>query len=750
MPTPADRLLRCVRRIASQTGSAPNDSELLACFLAGRDPTAFEALVVHHGPMVLRVCQQVLGNRHDAEDAFQATFLVLARKAASVRPTGCLAGWLHGVACRVALGARTAARRRRREALAPNFAPPDPRPDPLAELTAREGLRILEEEVQRLPKAYRLPVTLCYLHGLTQEEAAAQLGWTPGSVKGRLERGRKLLRTRLTRRGLSLPAALMGTALAQETAPASLVASTVRAGLAFAAAGPGSIDGISPTVLLLAEGGKRGIATILMQLVVALTLTVGVAAAGASLLMHSTPAADQPVIGQVAEPPQPEGAKQTLDEWAGDPLPAGAVARMGSIRFWSGSTVQSVAFAADGKTLASGHADGTVHLWQADTGKEIGILQQPPTPVMALAFSSDGKLLATRGGGIVFQDNSIRLWEVSTGRELHRFGASPSGDVPSFEGSPSWAFRIAFSPDGKLLASGAGDVTSRDNLVRFWDVATGKELRQCRGHKGIIRCFAFASDGKTLASGSADGTVRLWDPTTGKELRRLDGHKGIVTALCYSPDGKLLVSGGEDRVIRLWEADAGKELNRLKVAGPVQALRFTEDRTLAWGDEAGVIHLVDVKTGQELRQSPGHLFGVSDLRLSPNGKVLASVGIGQDSSVYLWDVPTGKRLSPPADAHVRPISSVAFAADGRTLVSGSWDGTVRFWNPRTGKEVRPAVTGLYGAFGLAYSPDCKLLAVLADEIRVWKADTLKEIRRLKHPGSGSFRSIALRQTGRRC
>jgi RNA polymerase sigma factor (sigma-70 family) len=526
MPTHADRLLRCVRLLASQAGPATTDAELLACFLTGRDPAAFEALVARHGPMVLRVCQHVLGNRHDAEDAFQATFLVLARKAASIRPPGHLASWLHGVAYHVALGARTAARRRHREPLAPDLAPPDPRPDPLAELTAREALQILEEEVQRLPQAYRLPVILCCLQGLTQEEVARQLGWTPGLVKGRLERGRKLLRTRLTRRGLSLPAALLGTTLAQGTAPAALVASTVRAGLAFAAAGSGSLDGIAPTVLLLAQRGRRGIATILMQLVVTLTLTVGVAAAGAGLLMRWTPA-DRPAPGPGAESPQPGGAKQAPEEWAGDPLPAGAVARMGSIRFWSGSTVQSVAFAADGKTLASGHADGMVHLWHADTGKEMGVLKQPPTPVMGLAFSSDGKVLATRGGGVVFQDNSIRLWEVSTGRERHRFGASRSEFVPSFEGSPGWAFRLAFSPDGKLLASGAGDVASRDNLVRFWDVATGKELRQCRGHTAIIRCFAFASDGKTLASGSADRTVRLWDPATGKELRRLEGRSRI-------------------------------------------------------------------------------------------------------------------------------------------------------------------------------------------------------------------------------
>src|SRR5262249_731039 len=186
----SDFLLDCVQRTSSQAGPPADDSGLLTRFLTARDPAAFEALVARHGPMVLRVCRHLLGNRHDAEDAFQATFLVLARKAANVRPPGALAGWLHGVAYRVALKARKVVLRRRLESPAPDLAPPDPHPDPLSELTAREALLALEEEVQRLPEAYRLPVVLCCLHGATQEEAARQLGCTPGSVKGRLERGR--------------------------------------------------------------------------------------------------------------------------------------------------------------------------------------------------------------------------------------------------------------------------------------------------------------------------------------------------------------------------------------------------------------------------------------------------------------------------------------------------------------------------------------------------------------------------------
>jgi RNA polymerase sigma factor (sigma-70 family) len=258
MPTHADSLLRCVRRIASEAGRVPDDSVLLTRFLTGRDPAAFDTLVARHGPMVLRVCQRVLGNRHDAEDALQATFLVLARKAASVRPAGALAAWLHGVAYRVASGARAVARRRHREQPTPDLDPPDPRPDPLSELTAREALQILEDEVQRLPRAYRLPVVLCCLHGITQEEAARQLGWTAGSVKGRLERGRSRLHARLARRGLTLTSALASLEVSRVGAsagmPARLAEATVRAARSFAVGTEAAGAAVSARAMTLAEG----------------------------------------------------------------------------------------------------------------------------------------------------------------------------------------------------------------------------------------------------------------------------------------------------------------------------------------------------------------------------------------------------------------------------------------------------------------------------------------------------------------
>jgi RNA polymerase sigma factor (sigma-70 family) len=209
------------------------DADLLDRYARGRDEAAFHALVARHGPMVWRVCRRVLGNDHAAEDAFQATFRVLARRAGGIRRPAALAGWLYGVALRVARKARGACLARRlRQRPAGEAAPPGECSDVLARVTARELLLALDEEVERLRGACKLLVVLCCLEGLSQEEAARQLGWTPGSVKGRLERGRRRLHHRLARRGLSLTGVLAASEVSRASAalpPALAVSAADRA-----------------------------------------------------------------------------------------------------------------------------------------------------------------------------------------------------------------------------------------------------------------------------------------------------------------------------------------------------------------------------------------------------------------------------------------------------------------------------------------------------------------------------------------
>jgi RNA polymerase sigma factor (sigma-70 family) len=282
-------LLRRICRLAhSPTMTRESDAELLDRFARQRDESAFAALVDRHGRMVLDVCRRVLADEQAAEDAAQATLLVLARKAGAIGRPEALAGWLYGVARQVACKARGAGRRRAQALPLAGALLSDPHPDPLAELTVRELLTIVDDEMLRLPEVYRLPVLLCCLENKTQEEAALQLGWTLGSVKGRLERGRKRLHERLARRGIVPAAALTALEVARGAAaaqlPGSLTGAAVVAALAFADGQP-AVAGISAEVLAVARAIAQGMmAGRLKLLVVLLMLTLGLAGAAALAL----------------------------------------------------------------------------------------------------------------------------------------------------------------------------------------------------------------------------------------------------------------------------------------------------------------------------------------------------------------------------------------------------------------------------------------------------------------------------------
>jgi RNA polymerase sigma factor (sigma-70 family) len=296
-------LLRFIRRIAAPCAAGePTDGQLLDRFAGRRDEAAFAALLQRHGPMVLGVCQSVLGNAHDAEDAFQATFLVLVRKAGSIGKPDAVGSWLHGVAYRLAVKARAeAARRRAHERRKPTM----PVAEPLAELIGRDLRPVLHEEVSRLPDKYRAPFVLCYLEGKTNEEAARLLGWPKGTVLSSLARARARLRARLTRRGVALSAGAFAAVLAQGTAPAAVPAalaeSTLKAALLFAA-GPAAVGGgISASVLASAQGMLRAMFLARAMTAAAGLLAVSLAGAGAVALAGRTWHADSPGPGRAAE-----------------------------------------------------------------------------------------------------------------------------------------------------------------------------------------------------------------------------------------------------------------------------------------------------------------------------------------------------------------------------------------------------------------------------------------------------------------
>jgi RNA polymerase sigma factor (sigma-70 family) len=293
--------LRFVRTIASGPSAGLADGQLLEHFLRDHSETAFAALWRRHGPMVFGVCRRLLGNTHDAEDAFQATFLVLARKAGSLDRAASIGPWLHAVAWRTARRARArAARRRARER--PMTTHPEARPG--NEAAARDLKPIIDEEVGRLPEKYRAAIVLCYLEGKTHHEAARQLRWPVGTVKGRLARARRMLHGRLTRRGLAFGTAALAGILGQGSGsaavPAALAGPTFEAAV-LVAAGNAAAGLISGPVATLYEGVLYAMFLTKLKMVAAVLLTIALLVGGTGVVTYRAWAATSP--GQLDDDP---------------------------------------------------------------------------------------------------------------------------------------------------------------------------------------------------------------------------------------------------------------------------------------------------------------------------------------------------------------------------------------------------------------------------------------------------------------
>jgi RNA polymerase sigma factor (sigma-70 family) len=335
-------VLQHIRRLdPSRPGAAPGDAQLLERFTSRRDEAAFAALVRRHGPMVLSVCRSVLHHEQDAEDAFQATFLVLARKAESIRQPEAVAGFLYEVAYRAAVKAQAdAARRRARE----QRVMPMTEADPTLDMTLRDLQRVLHEELRRLPDHYRLPLVLCYLEGLSQEAAAGQLGWSKSTLRGRLDRGRERLRRRLAARGVGLSALAFTTVVVPTAAAEALVDAVVQ----------GSAAGLSSRVSVLAEGVIRAMFTSKSHIVTVVLLAVALVAGAGALAQAGK---EQPAAGQKSEV---RDQKPVADE-KGDRVevkgrvvdPAGKPVRGAKLLFLDGWRTKG-----PGKVSATSGADG--------------------------------------------------------------------------------------------------------------------------------------------------------------------------------------------------------------------------------------------------------------------------------------------------------------------------------------------------------------------------------------------------------
>jgi WD40 repeat protein len=436
----------------------------------------------------------------------------------------------------------------------------------------------------------------------------------------------------------------------------------------------------------------------------------------------------------------------------GDPLPEGAVARLGTVRLRPGAAVCCLAFSPDGKVLVEANWGRGIHLYDVATGKELRQFVGA-TRHHTVAFSDRGKALFAFGG-----DPKTLLWDVSTGRELRQSSA------PLERGSAG-----ALSPDGAVLALSKGDHT-----VRLCDAATGVQLRSLTGFKGDVESLAWSPDGKTVAAGNFGTKIHLWEADTGRLARVIAGHGAQVTSLAWSADGKTLASGSHDGTARLWDVATGKEIGVFgkdpgKMLGPpgrsprpsrfppvtgggllgaVLGLALTPDgkSVITGSSDYESVIVWDVATGRErLRMVPGER--VYCLALSADGKTLATGST--EGQIDLWDPATG-RLLRHFDGHPGRADSVAWSPDGKSLASGGPDG-VCYWEAGTWRQTgRRDGPGDYN-LGIVVSPDGKLLASggMSDTLWLWDRASGKEVRTFANKKTYRSRPIAFSPDGTR-
>ncbi len=425
----------------------------------------------------------------------------------------------------------------------------------------------------------------------------------------------------------------------------------------------------------------------------------------------------------------------------GDPLPPGALLRIGTLRMRHQSAVWGVAFPPDGKTVASisDSPDRCVRVWSAATGEELLRLPVPFSNAWQgnwhgkqVVYSPDGGLLAA-SVTIEFKDSAdLRLWDARTGQVV--------ADLKNGAG------RFAFSPDGKVLVSGRG------YTVRVWDLVNRKQIREFQVPKRLLEALALSPDGRTVAWAARPGDlaaikagcVGVHEVATGNIVwtsQEPDTLKNALNAIAFSPDGSTVAVASREEAVHLLDAKTGRQLGR--IGGPTPCLAYSPDGSLLATSSLYpgrmVISLWDTAKRKEARRfaCPG---GATDLTFSRDGKTLASAGL--DRSVRLWEVATGKAMH-SWPGHQHHLGSLAYLPDGRTLVSHASDHTVRLWDAGTGKELRrftlprpsPSEPRDFGYPGgdrhlqtLAVSPDGKIVAVCdpGQGLYLWETATGKE------------------------